>query len=189
MRKIAIIADFSSFFLAVVAQAEIIQGTPVASEPKPVMESTKPADEKARPHLRKVEVADATDSVTKLKNDIARQEADIKSLRQEVANLSSQLAAEKQEKEKASAELATLRESLAIGGNGKLLALADSAGERVFLKGVGEVTMATDSGKTVMKVPGNSESKADRVFASVRAEKVARNGYLYYIAPSAGLSW
>ncbi len=188
MRKIAIIAGFSSFFLAVVAQAEIIQGTPVASEPKPVMESTKPADEKARPRLRKVEVADATDSVTKLKTDLARQEADIKSLRQEVANLSSQLAAEKQEKEKASAELATLRETLATGGNGKLISLADAAGETVFLRGVGEVVLAAADGKIVLKVPASIESKADKVLATARAEKIARNGYLYYVAPSAALN-
>lgn len=85
--------------------------------------------------------------------------------------------------------MAELKTAMAAKGNGKLLALADNTGERVFLRGFGEVVMATDGGKTVMKVPASNESKADRILASVRAEKVARNGYLYYVTPSAALSW
>ncbi len=165
--------------------------TPVVSEPSKVVETPQPAVEKVS-QLRTVEVATPSTSdaqFKQLQGELAHRDAEIKSLRMEVANLTEQLAAEKQGKEQAVAELAGLRESLAAKGNGKLLALADNTGERVFLRGVGEVVMATDSGKTVMKVPVSSESKADRVLASVRAEKVARNGFLYYVAPSAALSW
>jgi uncharacterized protein YgiM (DUF1202 family) len=165
--------------------------TPVVSEASKAVETPQPAVEKVA-QLRSVEVAKPSSSdvqVKQLQGQLSRQDAEIKSLRLEVTNLTEQLAAEKQGKEQAVAELAGLRESLAAKGNGKLLALADNTGERVFLRGVGEVVMATDSGKTVMKVPASSESKADRILASVRAEKVARNGYLYYVAPSAALSW
>jgi len=49
--------------------------------------------------------------------------------------------------------------------------------------------MATDSVKTVHKLPANSESKADRVLTSARAEKVVRNGHLYHIALSSAFDW
>lgn len=165
--------------------------TPVVSEPSKAVETPQPAVEKVS-QLRSVEVATSAVSdaqVKQLQGELSRQDAEIKSLRLEVARLTEQLAAEKQGKEQAVAELAGLREALTVKGNGKLLALADNTGERVFLRGVGEVVMATDSGKTVMKVPASNESKADRILASVRADKVARNGYLYYVAPSAALSW
>lgn len=68
-------------------------------------------------------------------------------------------------------------------------AQADNTGERVFLRGVEEVVMATDSVKTVHKLPANSESKADRVLTSARAEKVVRNGHLYHIALSSAFDW
>jgi len=185
--------------LAEVPKAEVVKVietsqavvTPVVPEPSKAVETPQPAVVKVS-QLRSVDVAtpSASDAqVKQLQGELARQDAEIKSLRLEVANLTEQLAAEKQGKEQAVAELAGLRESLVAKGNGKLLALADNTGERVFLRGVGEVVMVTDGGKTVMKVPASNESKADRVLASVRAEKVARNGHLYYVAPSSAFSW
>jgi hypothetical protein len=165
--------------------------TPVVSEASKAVDTPQPDVEKVS-QLRSVEVATPSTSdaqVKQLQGNLARQDAEVKSLRLEVANLTDQLVAEKQGKEQAVAELAELKTAMAGKGNGKLLALADNTGERVFLRGVGEVVMATDSGKTVMKVPASSESKADRVLASVRAEKVVRNGFLYYVASNGAFSW
>jgi len=185
------LAEVSKVEVAKVVEPPQAVVTPVVPEPSKAVETPQLAVEKVS-QLRSVEVATPSVSdaqVKQLQGELARQDAEIKSLRLEVANLTEQLAAEKRGKEQAVAELAGLRESLVPKGNSKLLALADNTGEKVFLRGVGEVVMATDSGKTVLKLPASSESKADRVLATVRAEKVARNGYLYYVAPSAALSW
>lgn len=184
-------AEVPKVEVAKVVETPAAVATSVVPEPSKAVETPQPAVEKVS-QLRSVEVATPSTGDTQVKQlqgELSRQDAEIKSLRLEVANLTEQLAAEKQGKEQAVAELAGLREALTAKGNGKLLALADNTGERVFLRGVGEVMMATDNGKTVLKLPANSESKADRILASVRAEKVARNGFLYYVAPSAALSW
>ena len=188
VRKINLIAVFSYLLIAAVGQADMLQTTQGSPDQNPPVYTVKPADEKVGPHLRKVEVADATDYVERLKAELARQAADIKALREEMASLTEQLKAEKEGKEKVVAELSTLRETLATGGNGKLISLADAAGETVFLRGVGEVVLAAADGKIVLKVPASIESKADKVLATARAEKIARNGYLYYVAPSAALN-
>jgi len=85
--------------------------------------------------------------------------------------------------------LTALKEGPVLNGNMKLIALVDEVGETVFLNGVGEVAMATDSGKAVLKLPASRETNADQVFASVMAKKIAHNGFLYYVAPSQALYW
>jgi len=66
----------------------------------------------------------------------------------------------------------------------KLAEVADKNGEKVFLKGVGEVEMVSGAGITTIKVPRVFESQADRVFAVANPQKLVRGDSIYYSAPS-----
>lgn len=66
----------------------------------------------------------------------------------------------------------------------KLAEAADKNSEKVYLSGVGEVEMVAGSGITTFKVPLSIESKADQVFTATRPDKLVRDGYAYYSAPS-----
>lgn len=153
---------------------------------------SKPAEGKASRPLRTVELAKKEEDSGQLKRlqaKIDSKDVEIKSLKQEVSQLTEQVTAERKAKDEALSALTVLKESLFWDGNGKLIAVVDEAGEKVFLKGVGEVVMATVSESTVIKLPASREANADRVFASIRAEKIAHNGFLYYVASSKALSW
>ena len=71
----------------------------------------------------------------------------------------------------------------------KLAYAADKNSEKVYLRGVGEIDMIAGSGVTTFKVPLGMESKADQVFAATRPDKLVRDGFAYYSAPSMAFRW
>jgi uncharacterized protein YgiM (DUF1202 family) len=71
----------------------------------------------------------------------------------------------------------------------KLAEAADKNSEKVYLRGVGEIDMIAGGGVTTFKVPLSIESKADQVFAATRPDKLVRDGFAYYSAPSTAFKW
>ncbi len=71
----------------------------------------------------------------------------------------------------------------------KLADAADKNSEKVYLRGVGEIDMIAGGGVTTFKVPLGMESKADQIFAATRPDKLVREGFAYYSAPSTAFRW
>ncbi len=105
---------------------------------------------------------------------------EITRLEKEAGELSRRLHNAIAENKKLREEIERLNASIDARGLDQFIAAADS-GDQVFLKGVGEVQLATAFGKTVVRVPTRAASRADGMFSSVMAERVPLRGFIYYI--------
>lgn len=88
---------------------------------------------------------------------------------------------------KAETEIADIKSTLVLGGHSRLITLADN-GEKAYFKGVGEVNLAFEGGRTVLRVVEGSSAKAEKALASSTPEKYLRNGFAYFIVDSKSLA-
>lgn len=88
---------------------------------------------------------------------------------------------------KAEIEIADIKSTLVLGGNARLLALADN-GDKAYFKGVGEVNLAFEGGRTVLRVVEVSMAKAEKALVNSNPEKFLRNGYAYFVVDSKSLA-
>lgn len=88
---------------------------------------------------------------------------------------------------KAEVEIADIKSTLVLGGNARLLALADN-GDKAYFKGVGEVNLAFEGGRTVLRVVEVSMAKAEKALVNSNPEKFLRNGYAYFVVDSKSLA-
>lgn len=110
----------------------------------------------------------------KVQSEFDREKADIK------ARYEGEIKAAREERDRAKAETEKLRAALVAGGPERMVALADAGSEKVFLRGVGEVLIAKDGGRSVMKVEVKDALKVDKALAG-KAERIDRNGFAYFI--------
>jgi hypothetical protein len=127
-----------------------------------VTESIAPATEPTMDHCE--DMAEA--------GEIVKKDDEIGKLKQEVLKLV-------QEEEDLRAQIRQYKNAEAAERNGEL----------VFLKGVGYVEMVLGNGIATFKVPLDHESIADKVFAATHSEKLVREEFVYYSAPSTAFNW
>jgi hypothetical protein len=89
---------------------------------------------------------------------------------------------------KAETEVAEIKSSLVLGGNARLLTLADN-GEKAYFKGVGEVNLAFEGGRTVLRVEEFAMAKTERALTNSNPEKFLRNGFAYFVVDSKSLAF
>jgi len=145
-----------------VAMATNVKLPVVATESTVVPIPTEPIVEETENHCEDMQ----------LSGGILKKDEELKALHQEIVQLT-------QEKDPLRAQLERY----------KIAEAADINSERVYLKGVGEVDMITGAGITTIKVPVSIESKADKVFSITRSDKLVKEGYAYYSAPSTVFNW
>lgn len=129
----------------------------------------------------------------KLMAENIKRSGEIKSIQSALANADSRFREADSDRQKLSGELKVLKDqyaalqaqfaAVADGGKSKLLVLADR-GEAVFFKGVGEAVMAAAEGKTILRFPLTTSSKADKAFMGAKAERHLQGAYAYYILDS-----
>lgn len=135
-----------------------------------------------------------------LLNDLAamkQERSEMAALKREISENIRCVVKEREENEKrtahaesmqkrAEAEVAEIKSTLVLGGHARLLTLADS-GEKAYFKGVGEVNLAFEGGRTVLRVEEASSSKAEKALARSNPEKYLRNGFAYFVVDSKSL--
>lgn len=128
-----------------------------------------------------------------------KERAEIQAMKQEITENIRCVVKEREENErraqhaeqmqkKAEAEVAEIKNSLQFGGNSRLITLADN-GDKAYFKGVGEVNLAFEGGRTVLRVKESAADQAQKALASASPEKYLKNGYAYFIVESKSLAF
>lgn len=119
---------------------------------------------------------DATETDLEKGNSVA----EFRRLEKERDELMGRLHRALDENQKLKDEMDKLKAAIEIQGFDRYLSAADE-GDQVFVRGVGEVLLATVFGKTVVRVPAKASTRADGIFSAAMAERVVHGGFVYYI--------